>query len=113
MKGLPTEPVYTGCVRAIQNGFLDRYFGLDRRSLALMRVVTAVAILCDLSVRAMHLSAHYGVGSIYPPAAFAANPSGGEWSFLGAVLSVAPGLPLAAFAIAFMGAILLLVGYRT
>src|SRR5690349_250313 len=45
---------------------LEDVFGLDLRSLALMRIVLAILLLCDIAVRYSDLEAHYSDDGVLP-----------------------------------------------
>jgi hypothetical protein len=90
--------------------FLRRMFGLDWRSLALMRIGLALVILCDLWVSAASLRAFYTDAGVLPrdmvfkymPPDFSLHLLGGSAAFEAAL-----------FALEAVLAIMMLVGYRT
>ncbi|MEO0395209.1 MAG: DCC1-like thiol-disulfide oxidoreductase family protein [Cyanobacteria bacterium P01_A01_bin.137] len=86
---------------------LERRYGLDLRSLALLRIGLALALLCDLAFRAGDLLgqgvvSRGGRGELWLP---------GYWSIHG--LSESIGWQMGCFAIATLAALLMLIGYRT
>ncbi len=97
------------------NGFWTTYIGLDLRSLALLRILFSAVILGDLANRFLHLSEHYGVGSAYPPEAMQhVAPLQNGWSiFLASAENVFPYFPVLVFAVAFLSALALFVGWQT
>ena len=52
---------------------LEELFGVDLRSLGLLRVAIALVILLDLMQRSRHLVAHYTDFGVLPRAALIAN----------------------------------------
>ncbi|MEL6935716.1 MAG: hypothetical protein AAFO59_03495, partial [Cyanobacteria bacterium J06607_17] len=86
---------------------LERRYGLDLRSLALLRIGLALALLCDLVFRAGDWLGQGVVsggkqGELWLP---------GYWSIHG--LSESIGWQVGCFAIATLAALLMLIGYRT
>ena len=86
---------------------LERRYGLDLRSLALLRIGLALALLGDLIFRAGDLLgqgvvSRGGQGELWLP---------GYWSLYG--LSEAIGWQVGCFAIATLATLLMLIGYRT
>mgnify|MGYP005615829511 CR=1 FL=1 len=51
---------------AMLAGYARRAFALDLRSLAVMRIAVACAVLIDLSTRAVHLREHYSDDGVLP-----------------------------------------------
>lgn len=100
-----------GCVRAAA---LEASFGLDLRSLFLLRVVIAVMIWVDLWIRVQTLTAHYTDAGVLPRALHQAlylDPHPGRFS-----LHMASGeaaFQLGLFAVLALAAFLVGVGYRT
>ena len=93
---------------------LRPYIELDRRSLALMRVLAASIVLYDLVTRLFNLSAHYGIGSVMPPEALFHAGNGQAWfPFLPQLIQIVPHLPLTLIIAASVSVLLVLVGYRT
>lgn len=93
---------------------LDELFGLDLRSLALVRVLIASIVLVDLAIRASALTAHYGDLGVLPAAAAFSFWSErlGLWSLHlwgGGPLPLLVGL----FVLHAITAFALLVGYKT
>ena len=92
---------------------LDVLFGIDVRSLALARVLTAALLLVDLVQRATDLSAHYGAGSVFP-AELLRSGWRGDWSWSLHLWSGGPmALVAALFVVQALVALALLLGYRT
>ncbi|MEO1508212.1 MAG: DCC1-like thiol-disulfide oxidoreductase family protein [Cyanobacteria bacterium J06633_23] len=86
---------------------LERRYGLDLRSLALLRIGLALALLCDLVFRGRDLS----VGYDDPDVVSRSLGLPGYWSIHG--LSESIGWQVGCFAIATLAALLMLIGYRT
>ncbi len=99
-------------------GLLDRLFGIDLRSVALLRMGLGGILLWDLVDRARFLEAHYTDSGLYPREASVAQWSGGEywerlWAF--ASLHMASGdmaWQVFLFLCTAVCAFCLLVGYR-
>ena len=90
------------------------YIELDRRSLALMRVLSASIVLYDLVARLSNLSAHYGDGSVMPPEALLGAGSGEAWlPFVPHLMQAVLHVPLAVMTVALVCVSFVLVGYRT
>ncbi|MEM8807339.1 MAG: HTTM domain-containing protein [Cyanobacteria bacterium P01_G01_bin.38] len=89
---------------------LDRY-GLDLRSLALLRLGLALVLLTDLWLRAGDWVAHYSDRGVVPRALLSDLWQPGYWSLH--ALSGQPWVQGVLFAIAAFFALQMLVGYRT
>jgi hypothetical protein len=89
---------------------LRRMFGLDWRSLALMRIGVAFVILCDLWVSARNLRAFYTDGGVLPRQMVRDNFAPG---FSVHMLGGSAGFEAALFALEAIFALMMLVGYRT
>lgn len=87
---------------------LDRFFGLDLRSLALFRVGLGAVVLCDLANRLGDLSAFYTDAGVLTLAEVPA-----PWTASVHLLGGSYALQLALFALNVLFAAALLVGYRT
>lgn len=100
-------------------GFLDRLFGIDLRSLALLRIALGTYVLWDLVDRARGLTDHYSDWGVYPRDAVLDQWSNGTywerlWAY--ASLHMLSGDPVwqgFLFLLAAVFAIALLVGYRS
>jgi predicted DCC family thiol-disulfide oxidoreductase YuxK len=90
---------------------LESRYGLDIRSLALLRMGLALVILSDLWLRGRDLLAHYSDRGVLPRALLADLWEPGYWSLH--ALSGAVWAQVGWFAIATVFAFLMLVGYRT
>lgn len=84
-------------------------FSTDLRSLAALRVVLATLVLADLSRRARDLVAHYSDEGVLPRSGLDLSP----YSFSLNTLSGAPAFQGVLFSLAALGALSMLVGYRT
>ncbi|MBT9316395.1 DCC1-like thiol-disulfide oxidoreductase family protein [Leptothoe spongobia] len=90
---------------------LERRYGLDLRSLALLRVGLALVILADLWCRWGDLLAHYSDQGVVPRSLLGELWQPGYWSIH--ALSGAVWWQGVCFAIATFSALLMLIGYRT
>lgn len=103
------------CAEGIRK-WASQMFGIDLRTLAVIRIGAAVAILVDLLMRARDLEAHYTDNGIFPLSMIEAAkfPDFFHMSDLSIhLLSGAVWYQAALFAIAAVLAVLLLVGYHT
>jgi hypothetical protein len=91
--------------------FAQRVFTLDIRSLAVMRIAVAIAILVDLGTRLVHLTAHYSDDGVLPRSIARTIDGFSDVSLL--AISGSPIWAGVVFAIGFVLAAALLVGYRT
>jgi predicted DCC family thiol-disulfide oxidoreductase YuxK len=89
----------------------ERRYGLDLRSLALLRLGLAFVLLCDLWFRLGNLSAYYSDQGAVPRSLLADLWLPGYWSIH--ALSGSVGWQVVCFAIATCSALLILIGYRT
>ncbi|NEP63120.1 MAG: hypothetical protein F6K31_40475 [Symploca sp. SIO2G7] len=94
-----------------QSGFLEKRYGLDLRSLALLRVGLALVILADLLTRTEDLAAHYTDAGVLPRQAAINILPDGYWSFH--LISGQPWGQSLLFLVAMTLALALLVGYHT
>lgn len=79
----------TSLTVATFQGLLDRLFGIDLRSIALLRIGIGLYLLWDLADRARFLEAHYTDAGTFPREANVALWSGGEyWERLWAFASL-------------------------
>ncbi|MEA5462319.1 DCC1-like thiol-disulfide oxidoreductase family protein [Leptothoe sp. PORK10 BA2] len=92
-------------------GFLEKRYGLDLRSLALLRMGLALVILADLFTRMGDLIPHYTDVGVLPRQAAAELLPDGYWSLH--LISGHPWVQAGLFAIAIAIALALLVGYKT
>ena len=90
---------------------LERRYGLDLRSLALLRVGLALVILSDLWFRRGDLLAHYSDQGVVPRSLLGELWQPAYWSIH--ALSGAVWWQVGCFAIAALSALLMLIGYRT
>jgi hypothetical protein len=88
---------------------LVKVFGADLRSLAALRIVLGLLVLVDLSRRATDLVAHYSDEGVLPRSNLDPSP----YSFSLNTLSGTPEFQALLFALAALGALSMLVGYRT
>lgn len=91
---------------------LTTLFGLDVRSLALLRICLAVLLLVDLWSRSLNLSAHYSDVGVLPRTLLIdefLNPW--EWSIH--LISGQAFFQVGLFLLAAIAAVALLIGYRT
>lgn len=88
-------------------------FGIDRRSLALMRVFVALIVVYDLYQRARFLFDHYGAASIFPPEAIWNGEWGAPWPILFKAMELWPYFPAYFFVVGFVAALFLLIGWKT
>lgn len=88
---------------------LVEVFGADLRSLAALRIVLAIMVLIDLARRATDLVAHYSDEGVLPRSELDPSP----YSFSLNALSGAPEFQALLFGLAALGAVSMLVGYRT
>lgn len=88
---------------------LVEVFSADLRSLATLRIVLALLVLVDLARRATDLVAHYSDEGVLPRSNLDPNP----YSFSLNTLSGTPEFQALLFALAALGALSMLVGYRT
>lgn len=88
-------------------------FGIDVRSLRLLRISLGVLLIADLCMRARNLRAHYTDAGIFPRAAAIENFGGqpGRWSLH--LLGGSVGFEAAMFVLAGLFALMLIAGYRT
>ncbi len=89
-----------------------KIFSLDYRSLALLRIGMGVTLICDLIQRLWYLNAHYTDVGILPRASLL-NLWGGQWYVSLHTAFGAWPFELILFIIAFIFAIMMMVGYRT
>jgi len=87
-------------------------FGVDLRSLALLRVSLAIIVLLDLAYRANDLKAHYTDLGILPRSALMSG-AGNEWNISIHNISGLLEIQVALFAIHGLVAVALMAGYRT
>lgn len=92
-------------------GFLDKRYGLDLRSLALLRIGLAWVILADLFTRMGDLVAHYTDAGVLPRQAASEILPASYWSIH--LLSGQAGIQVLIFLVAVILALALLVGYKT
>ncbi len=114
-KNQPLSPEgFRGYVRTILNVLVvvDRLFGVDTRSLALLRVGLASVLLAELVVRARHVSAFYTDQGIMPRAFLTENVQN-PWSFSLHLASGSAFFQAFLFFCALLAATALLVGYKT
>ena len=90
---------------------LERRYGLDLRSLALLRLGLALVLLCDLWGRMGNLSIDYSDQGTLPRSALEPLWLPGYWSIH--ALSGSVGWQVVCFAIATISTLLMLIGYRT
>lgn len=90
---------------------LERRYGLDLRSLALLRLGLALVMLWDLGGRMGNLAIDYSDQGTLPRSALGELWLPGYWSIHG--LSGAVGWQGVCFAIATVSTLLMLIGYRT
>src|SRR5262245_61945085 len=88
-------------------------FAVDLRSLALFRVGLAVAILWDLALRSLDLTALYTDRGVLPREALTALFSANNYASIHFYAGVHPALTAALFVLHAAAALALLVGYRT
>jgi hypothetical protein len=93
--------------------FLRRLFTADVRSLAAMRIGTALVVLFDLWDRAQHLTAHYTDAGVLPRAIFLAESTHWIRALSFHLLGGSFAFQAALFLLSAAVAALLLVGYRT
>ncbi len=94
-----------------RSSFLERHYGLDLRSLALLRIGLALVILTDLFTRMGDLVAHYTDAGVLPrPVATEILPDG-YWSLH--LVSGQAWVQALIFLVAVVLALALLVGYKT
>ena len=86
-------------------------FGIDLRTLALLRVMLASMVIVDLVLRSRDLAAHYSDAGILPRAALIGEFH--RWLPSIHLLSGSPRVQAALFIVAGLFALALLVGYRT
>ncbi len=86
-------------------------FGIDLRTLALFRVLLAIALIVDLGMRARDLAAHYSDHGILPRVALISEF--GAWFPSFHMMSGSAKVQGALFLIAGLIAVALMVGYRT
>lgn len=96
---------------AARPGFLEKRYGLDLRSLALLRMGLALVILADLLTRMGDLVAHYTDAGVLPRQAAADILPDGYWSLH--LISGQPWMQALLFLVAIVLALALLVGYKT
>ncbi|MBX2865534.1 MAG: DUF393 domain-containing protein, partial [Leptolyngbyaceae cyanobacterium MAG.088] len=89
----------------------ERRYGIDLRSLALLRLGLALGILIDLGFRLGNISAYYTDQGAVPRSALGELWLPGYWSIH--ALSGSVGWQVICFAIATLSALLMLIGYRT
>jgi hypothetical protein len=93
---------------------IQETFGIDLRSLGVLRILLGVMLLVDYAVRAASLKAHYTDYGVLPTAyqeAFGLRPYPGRFSFH--MWSGESGLQVFLFALAALFALALIIGYRT
>jgi hypothetical protein len=91
---------------------LRRFFALDLRSLALVRISAALLLLLDLAVRAGDFRAHYTDFGVLPRAELGLYTFRTVWTLHG-LASPHPALVALLFGVAALFAIALLLGWRT
>jgi hypothetical protein len=91
---------------------LARYFGVDVRSLAALRIGLGLVLLVDLANRARDLVAHYTDAGVLPRSELA-DYYGVAWRWSVLFLDGSPEFVGAVFAVAALAALCLLVGYHT
>src|SRR5580765_4637260 len=91
---------------------LEELFGVDLRSLGLLRVAIALVILLDLMQRSRDLVAHYTDFGVLPRAALIANEYT-RWHLSIHLMNGTWEVQAVLFGIAAIFALLLLVGYQT
>lgn len=91
--------------------YARRVFTLDVRSLAIMRIAVAIAILVDLGVRLVHLTEHYTDEGVLPRSVARTIDGFSDVSLL--ALSGSPAWAAVVFGLGFVLALALLVGVRT
>jgi hypothetical protein len=94
-----------------QRGSWKEIFAVDLRSLALFRIAFALLILIDLAGRVQDLTAHYTDWGVLPREAL--NPALQSARLTLHAMGGSPEFVVALFAVQFLAAGLLLVGYRT
>ncbi|MBI1373402.1 MAG: hypothetical protein GC159_11790 [Phycisphaera sp.] len=87
-------------------------FGLDLRSLALMRMAIAGCVLVDLAIRAGNLTAHYTDDGVLPRSA-ATGEFATPWNWSLHLINGSWPFQAALFIVAALTAITMMVGYRT
>lgn len=90
-----------------------RIFGIDKRSLALFRIVMALVLLSDLATRALDITAFYTDSGILPRSAQIELYSGLPDLFSFHLMSGRVGVQWGLFGLAFLFGLALLVGYHT
>lgn len=92
----------------------DTFFGIDTRALGALRVGVSLIVLYDfIFERLPHLSAHYGIGSVFPPELIEYHIWTSPAPFLFSLLQQFPYLPLVILLSGISGAIFLLIGWHT
>ena len=92
---------------------LAQVFAIDRRTLAMFRMVLALVLLSDLINRARHIAPFYSDQGVLPRFAQTQIYSSLPWLFSLHLLSGLVALQVLLFALALGCALALLVGYRT
>lgn len=87
-------------------------FSADLRSLAMFRIVLALLVLADLTVRATDLSAHYSDEGVLPRQAAMTHVLS-RWQFSLGLINGMPHFQALLFGVAILAALAMLVGYRT
>lgn len=96
---------------APSTGFLEKRYGLDLRSLALLRIGLALVILADLFTRMGDLVAHYTDAGVLPRQAVSEIAPAGYWSLH--LVGGQAWVQVLLFGAAITLAVALLVGYKT
>jgi hypothetical protein len=91
---------------------IERCFGIDLRALAAFRVGLGALLLADLVYRCLDFRAHYTGLGILPRELYREVFSKAHTAWSLHLLSDAPAFQAGLFALAFAGAVALLVGYR-
>lgn len=84
-------------------------FSADLRSLAALRIALAFSVIVDLGRRTTDLVAHYSDKGVLPRSELSMNP----YAFSLNTLSGAPEFQALLFSLAALGAVSMLIGYRT
>jgi hypothetical protein len=102
----------------IANGFarladskIGDMFSLDLRSLALFRIFLGILVIADLAGRIPNFRAHYSEDGIMPRELLLQTMNEWRWSLF--LMNSSDQFQVALFAIGWIAALLLIVGYRT
>ncbi len=93
---------------------INELFGIDTRSLALMRVGVSLIVLYDFFYeRLLNLTAFQGVGSVFPPEIITNGMWQTPWPILYQWTTAFPAFPLCILLVGLFSASCLLIGWRT